>query len=124
MVCPPLDARIDRVTAVIDVTLPHLQPQINFFPNPRYADSRILMECTAVSDFGCKEGGIEYQHPPSMMPGYEHIAPAWAVTKLQQDALPFQLAPAKDLPLGPGMVNVFVAGIQYGMPDADGSIQP
>lgn len=92
--------------------------------NWRYAYFRILMDCTAVSDFGCKEGSMEYQHPPSMMPGYEHIAPAWAVTKLQQDALHSQLAPAKDLPLGPDSVNVFGAGIQYDMSDADGSIQP
>ena len=82
------------------------------------------MDCTAVSDFGGKDESMEYRRPPSMMPDYEHIAPAWAVTKPQQDALHFQLAPAKDLPLGPGMVNVFGAGIQYGMPDADGSIRP
>jgi hypothetical protein len=120
----PLDVQIDRATATIDVTLPLLQPQINFFPNPRYAYFRILMACTSLSDFVCKEGSTDYQAPPSNMPGYEHAASPWAPTQMSQEPASFRMVPMKDFPLMQDMILIFGAGIQYGMPGADGSIQP
>jgi hypothetical protein len=106
------------------VTLPALQPQINFFPNPRFPYFRILMDCTSLNDFVCKEGSTDYQAPPALMPAYEHVESEWAVTKLAQQMLHFQLAPIRNSSLMPDMILIFGAGIQYGMPGADGSIQP
>lgn len=120
----PLVVNMDRSTMLIEVTLPALQPQINFFPNPRYPYFRILMECACLCDFICKEGSTEYQAPPAMMPSYETAKSEWAVTKLAQQALHFQLAPIRNSSLMPDMILIFGAGIQYGMPGADGSIQP
>ena len=120
----PLEVSIDRAAYVVDVTLPRLQPQVNFFPNPRHVYFRILMDCASVSDFVCKEGSMEYRAPNAHMPSYQTAASEWAVTQAPQESLSFRMVPVTNFPLEPDMILVFGAGIQYGMPGADGSIQP
>jgi hypothetical protein len=120
----PLDVNIDKSTAVVDVTLPFLQPQINFFPNPRYAYFRIQMACTSVSNYTCAEGHSDYLPLSSKMPEYLSVNSEWSTTKFPQPSLHFKVVPRFDFQTGPEMVILFGAGIQYGMPGADGSIQP
>jgi len=120
----PLDVNIDKSTAVVDITLPFLQPQINFFPNPRYVYFRILMACTSVSNYTCAEGRRDYLPLSAQMPEYLSVNSEWSTTKVPQASLHFQVAPRFDFHTGPEMVILFGAGIQYGMPGADGSIQP
>ena len=120
----PLDVIIDKSSGVVDITLPLLQPQINFFPNPRYVYFRVVMACTSVSDFTCAEGRTVYLPLSSQMPEYLPLQSEWFLAKMPQASLNFQILPRFQFRTGPQMVLVSGAGIQYGMPGADGSIQP
>ena len=57
-----LEVKIDKTSAVVDFTIPPLQPLINFFPNPRYAYYRIILDCTGLSDYACFENSEDYYH--------------------------------------------------------------
>ena len=120
----PLSVSIDKSSGVVDVNIPLLQPAINFFPHPRYVYYRIIMACTSVSDYVVPEGSNDYHTLNSQLPEYPASESAWALANTPQPAAGFQLAPANKYLPGPDMVFVFGAGIQYGMPGADGSIQP
>jgi hypothetical protein len=124
IICQPLDVSIDKTSAVVDVRIPPLQPLVNFFPNPRYAYYRIILDCTGLSDFACFENGDEYHNLSYQYPTYIAIETEWAIAKVSQPSASIQLLPKTPFNTGPNMIFVFGAGIQYGMPGADGTIQP
>lgn len=119
-----LTVQIDSSSATAEVTLPALQSAMNFFPHPRYAYYRIALALTAVSDYQFNERTGNYNAARSLMPGYVPVYTEWAVANHPQPAAHYRLAPMDRFETGPGMILLFGAGIQYGMPAADGSIQP
>ena len=120
----PLEVQIDKTSAVVDFTIPPLQPLINFFPNPRYAYYRLILDCTGLSDYACFENSEEYHQLNYPCPTYVRVQSEWAIAKVSQPAASVQLVPKTPYDLGNEMIFVSAAGIQYGMPGADGTIQP
>jgi hypothetical protein len=118
------DVQIDKLSAVVNVTIPPLQSLINFFPNPKYAYYRIVLDCTGVSDYICKANSDEYEAMTLPCPDYTAQETEWAVAKVSQPPVTLQLTPKAAFKTGPEMIIVLGAGIQYGMPGADGTIQP
>jgi hypothetical protein len=119
-----LEIQIDRSTGIADVTIPSLQPAINFFGNPRYAYYRMVFSVAAVSDFVWNEAGNHYVPVRSQLPQYKHRSMPWVTVNNLQPAASFRIAPDNEFLPGLDMILLFGAGIQYGMPAADGSIQP
>jgi hypothetical protein len=120
----PLEVRIDKSSALVDVTIPPLQALVNFFPNPRYVYYRIILACTGLSDYACFENSAEYHNLSSQYPTYIAIETEWVIAKVSQPSVSIQLIPKTPFNTGPDMIFVFGAGIQYGIPGADGTIQP
>ncbi len=120
----PLSVTIARSTGVADVVIPSLQPAVNFFAHPRYAYYRIVFAFTAVSDYIWNEESSTYVSVSYLLPEYEALYAPWMVSNVTQPSASYQLAPTNKFLPGPGTILVFAAGIQYGMPGVDGSIQP
>jgi hypothetical protein len=106
------------------VTIPALQPAVNFFAHPLYAYYRIVMCFNPVSDYVWNEAGSHYGSVSSMLPKYKPVNTPWMAAKIPQPSASYQFAPDNGVLPGPDMILVFGADIQYGMPGADGSIQP
>ncbi len=120
----PLSINIDKTTGVADIEIPLLQPSVNFFPHPRYAYFRIVLSMTSVSDYTCNGPNNYYSTVRSALPSYKPIFSAWAPSNIPLPTASFHYTPANNFLPGPDMILVFGAGIQYGMPGFDGSIQP
>ena len=120
----PLSVTIDRSTGLAEVLIPALQPAVNFFPHPRYAFYRIVLAFTAVSDYIWNEGSGSYGSVSPLLPQYKAVHGPWVLSNVPQPSASYQLEPTTTFPPRPGMILVFAAGIQYGMPGADGSVQP
>lgn len=119
-----IEVHINKTTAVVDVTIPPLQPLVNFFPNPRYAYYRIILACGGVSDFLYSEMGKFIGPISSLLPSYLPTYSEWTIAKVSQPSASYTLPPGNAFATGPDMIFVCGAGIQYGMPGADGTIQP
>ena len=120
-----LEVNIDKTSALAVVTVPILQPAIHFFPNPRYAYYRLVIDMGAVSDQVWNEESMTYKPVTSLLPKYKILYTAWVPASSTQPAATYQLSPAyQEFSSGPDMILIVGAGIQYGMPAPDGSIQP
>ena len=120
-----LEVNIDKTAALAVVTVPILQPAIHFFPNPRYAYYRLVIDMGAASDQVWNEESMTYKPVTSLLPKYKFIYTAWVPASSTQPAATYQLSPAnQEFATGPDMILIAGAGIQYGMPAPDGSIQP
>jgi hypothetical protein len=119
----PLSINIDKSSGAADIEIPPLQPSVNFFPHPRYAYFRIVLSMTSVSDYICNETSNHYSSTGAV-PTYKSIFSAWSPASIPQPSISFHYTPANTLLPGPGMILILGAGIQYGMPGVDGSIQP
>ncbi len=119
----PLSVQIDRTTGTADIEIPSLQPSVNFFPHPRYAYFRIVLSMTSISDYVCSERSNHYSSVGAV-PTYKPIYSEWAPSNIPQPSTNFHYTPANTTLPGPGMILILGAGIQYGMPGSDGSIQP
>ncbi len=116
---------IDKSAGLAIVTVPLLQPDIHFFPNPRYAYYRLVIDIAAASDQVWDEESANFKPLVSLLPKYKHFFTAWAPASSTQPAATYQFAPAYEgFSSGPDMILIAGAGIQYGMPAPDGSIQP
>jgi hypothetical protein len=120
----PLTINIDKVSGVADIETPLLQPSVNFFPHPRYAYFRIVLSFAVISDYFFNEASGYYVPINLALPNYTPIFSAWAPSNIPQPSASFQFTPANTFLPGPDMILVLGAGIQYGMPGADSSIQP
>jgi hypothetical protein len=120
----PLSVQIDKTTGTADIEIPPLQPNVNFFPHPRYAYFRIVLSMTSINDYIYHETINRYTTVGGGIPTYKPIFSEWAPSNNPQTSSNFHYTPANTLLPGPGMILILGAGIQYGMPGADGSIQP
>lgn len=120
----PLTINIDKSTGIANIEIPVLQPSVNFFPHPRYAYFRIVLSLTSVSDYIFIETSGKYGAVRTSIPTYKPIFSAWALSNIPHPSASFHYTPTNNFLPGPDMIVVFGAGIQYGMPVADGSIQP
>jgi hypothetical protein len=77
-----------------------------------------------VSDYVCRQEDSYYFSRTSLLPKYQAIETKWAGTKVSQPSVNFQLISNNNFLPGDGMILLLGAGIQYGMPGADDSIQP
>ena len=116
---------IDPSSAIAEITLPALQPAVNFFPHPLYAYYRVVLDLVAVSDHAFNEITGNYNATRSLLPNFIPVYTEWSPAKSRQPEASYRISPM-DLPFktGPGMILLLGIGIQYGMPEADGSIQP
>jgi hypothetical protein len=120
-----LEINIDKPAALAMVTVPVLQPAIHFFPNPRYAYYRLVISMAAASDRVWNEESMSYKPLVALIPTYKSLCSDWVPASSTQPATRYQLAPANEgFSSGPDMILIVGAGIQYGMPAPDGSIQP
>lgn len=83
-----------------------------------------MLALTAVSDYQFNERTGNYNAVRSQMPDYLPVYTEWAATGHPQPKASYRLEPMHDFETEPGMILLFGAGIQYGMPSADASIQP
>jgi hypothetical protein len=120
----PLTINIDKSSGAADVEIPLLQPSVNFFPHPHYAYFRIVLSMAAISDYIYNETSGKYGAIRASLPTYKPTFSQWAPSNIPQPSASFHYTPANTFLPGPDMILVFGAGIQYGMPGADGSIQP
>ncbi|MDP4252200.1 MAG: hypothetical protein Q8918_19035, partial [Bacteroidota bacterium] len=120
----PLSVTIDPSAAVAEVVIPALTPGINFFGNPRYAYYQFVLAFTAVSDYSFDEMSGKFNAVCPKIPDYRSVFTPWVPVNALQPSAAYRLAPDNTNPPVPGMTLVFGAGIQYGMPAPDGSIQP
>ena len=120
----PLSVTIDPSVVMVEAVIPALTPGINFFPNPRYAYCQLVLALTSVSDYSFDETSDKFNAVCPKMPEYGAVFTAWVPVNMPQPSATYRLEPIITQPLVPGMIRVFGAGIQYGMPAADGSIQP
>jgi hypothetical protein len=120
-----LEVTMDKSAATASITVPALQPAIHFFPNPRYAYYRLVIDIAAASDQIWDEESISFKPLVSLLPKYRHFFSAWVPASSTQPATTYQIAPSdEEFSTGPDMILIAGAGIQYGMPAPDGSIQP
>jgi hypothetical protein len=120
-----LEVNIDKSSAIATVTVPVLQPAIHFFPNPRYAYYRLVISGAAASDQTWNEESISYKPLVALLPKYKSFFTDWFPASSTQPAATYQLVPAYEgFSSGQDMILILGAGIQYGMPSPDGSIQP
>jgi hypothetical protein len=78
-----------------------------------------------VSDYTCDETSLKYNAVSPRLPAYKPVITPWLASAMPQPPASCRMEPTDGAgPSGPGMILVFGAGIQYGMPSADGSIQP
>lgn len=120
----PLSINIDKSMSVADIQTPLLQPLVNFFPHPRYAYFRIVLSFAAISDYFFYETTGYYVPTSLALPNYKPIYSAWTPSNILQPSASYKLTPDNQFFPGPDITLVLGAGIQYGMPGADGSIQP
>jgi hypothetical protein len=120
----PIEVQIDKATAVIDLSIPLLQYHVNFFPDQRYAYFRIILSCTGLSDYTFPANDNDYYSLNYFPPTYQSLQTEWMITRASQPAIHYQTAPEKTPTSTAGILLICGAGIQYGMPGADGSIQP
>jgi hypothetical protein len=120
----PFDVQINKTSAVVDVTIPPLQSLINFFPNPKYVYYRIVLACAGLSDYVCDKNSNEFWRQTLLSPNYVAQKTEWAIAKVSQPPASVQLTPKLSFKTGPDMIIVAGVGIEYGMPVADGTIQP
>ena len=121
----PLEVSVDKNSAVATVTVPALQPSIHFFPNPRYAYYRFVIDLASASDQIWNEETMSFKPVIPVLPKYKHFFTTWVPASSTQPAATYQIAPyIEGFSTGPDMILIVGAGIQYGMPSPDGSIQP
>ena len=122
----PLEVNIDKPNSLAKVAVPLLQPNIHFFPNPRYAYYRLVIDMAAISDQVWNEELMTYKPlVAGTLPSYYIFYTSWVPVSSTQPATSYQMAPAfEGFSTGPDMILMVGAGIQYGMPAPDGSIQP
>jgi hypothetical protein len=120
----PLSINIDKSTGVADIEIPLLQPFVNFFPHPRYAYFRTVFSFAVISDYFFNEASGYYVPVSLALPNYKPIFSIWAPSNILQPSANYQFNPDNQFLPGPDIILVLGAGIQYGMPGADGSIQP
>ena len=119
------DVTIDKTNAILIVTIPALQPNIHFFPNPRYAYYRIVIDAVAAGDRVWNIEAGSYNPANKKLPTFRHFFAEWAPASSMQPATTYQISPAfENFSTEPDMILIVGAGIQYGMPAPDGSIQP
>jgi hypothetical protein len=119
-----LSFQIDPSTGTTKITIPLLQPKINFFPDSRYAYFRLIMDCGALSDQIFDEKTNEYISANKELPEFTPIDSAWFQTNIMLASTNYQIEVNNNKSPAPGAMMFFSAGIQYGMPGPDGSIQP
>ena len=120
-----LEVNIDKSSSIATVTIPVLQPAIHFFPNPRYAYYRLIIDMAAASDLIWNEETMSFKPVAALLPKYKSFYADWVPASSTQALNTYQLTPAKEeFSTGPDMILILGAGIQYGMPSPDGSIQP
>jgi hypothetical protein len=120
-----LEVHIDKPTAICTVTVPLLHPNIHFFPNPRYAYYRLAIDVAAVSDQVWNKESMTFKPVTAVLPKYKLFYTSWVPSSSTQAPATHQLSPAyEEFSTGPDMILIAGAGIQYGMPAPDGSIQP
>jgi hypothetical protein len=120
-----LEVSVDKTAGVATVTVPLLQNGIHFFPNPRYAYYRMVIDMGAASDQVWQEESMTYKLVSPLLPKYKHLCTVWVPVSSTQPAATYQLSPAdQEFATGTDMILILGAGIQYGMPAHDGSIQP
>jgi hypothetical protein len=120
-----LEANIDKSSAIAKITVPVLQPAIHFFPNPRYGYYRLAIDIAAASDQVWDEESANFKPLISLLPKYRHFFSDWFPASSTQATATYEIAPINEgFSSGPDMILIAGAGIQYGMPAPDGSIQP
>src|SRR6266700_4837131 len=120
-----LEVTMDKSAATATVTVPALQPAIHFFPNPRYAYYRFSIDIASASDQVWDEESKSFKPLVSLLPKYRHFVSAWVPVSSTQPAATYEISPFyENFSSGPDMILIAGAGIQYGMPAPDGSIQP
>jgi hypothetical protein len=83
------------------------------------------MDLSAAGDQAWNEETSSYYQLAAMLPVYAHFYTDWVPASSTQPTTTYQLAPKKEgFSSGPDMILILGAGIQYGMPAPDGSIQP
>ncbi len=120
----PLDVSIDKATGIAEVTIPALQPGINFFSHPGYSYFRMVLAFTAVSDYILDDRTGNYISSNSLLPEYKAVYTDWMATNRPQPSADYKINPHNTFLPGAGMILVLGAGIQYGVPAVDGSIEP
>jgi hypothetical protein len=121
----PLEVSIDKNSAIATMTVPPLQPTVHFFPNPRYAYYSLVLDMAAASDQIWNEETMSYKPATPVLPKFKKFTTAWVPISSTQPAATYQIAPyIKGFSTRPDMILIVGAGIQYGMPSPDGSIQP
>jgi hypothetical protein len=120
----PVPVSLDTASGVAEFEFPALQPAMNFFPNARYAYYRLILAVTAVSDHAVKGESGNYEPVNALLPQYKAFYTDWMMVSLQRPAAVYRITPFNHILPGPDMILPCGAGIQYGMPASDGSIQP
>jgi hypothetical protein len=119
------EVSIDKQTATVTVMVPALQPDIHFFPNPRYAYYRLIIDVAAASDQVWDKDSLSFKPSVSLLPKYKHFFTDWVPTSSTQPAATYAISPFyENFTTGPGMILIAGTGVEYGMPGPDGSIQP
>src|SRR5664279_97027 len=112
-----LEINIDKSNAIATVSVPELQPAIHFFPNPRYAYYRLIIDMAAASDLIWNEETMSFKPVDALLPKYKSFYADWVPASSTQALNTYQLTPAKEeFSTGPDMILILGAGIQYGMP--------
>lgn len=120
-----IEVNINKATANATVTIPALQPNIHFFPNPKYAYYRMVIDMVAASDCAWNEESGSYYPVAMQLPEYKHFFADWVPASSTQPVTTYQIIPADEkFSTSQDMILILGAGIQYGMPAPDASIQP
>ncbi|MFI5154245.1 MAG: hypothetical protein ACHQET_12975 [Chitinophagales bacterium] len=120
----PFSVDINKSDGICELTVPALQPAINFFPNPRHAYYQIVLAFAAISDYEWHQSSRDYFPVSSNLPQYEQIYTPWMQTNRPGPSSVYRFAPSGAFTVGKDMILLLGAGVQYGIPGMDGSIQP
>jgi hypothetical protein len=120
----PLSFDLNKSDGTCEVRVPTLQPGINFFPHPRFSYCRIVLSLAAVNDYFWNAELRNYfsKNPQSSM--VPEIYTPWMQTNKVEQTSVYHLALNSALAGGTEILMLLGVGVQYGIPSADGSIQP
>ena len=115
---------LNKSDGTCEVRVPTLQPGINFFPHPRFSYCRIVLSLAAVNDYFWNAELRNYFSKTPQASMVPDIYTPWVQTNRIQSAAVYQFAPDAAIAGGTEMIMLLGVGVQYGIPSADGSIQP
>lgn len=122
MLRQPIDVSIDRNNNSAQVVIPPLLPSINFINPGKEPLYRFVLILGFVPDFVYDAERNDYKPKTAAIPWSVYTCTEWVSVQKKTEAAEIFLQPKKTIALDDAVTMIVSAGIEFGIPVADGSI--